>query len=73
MSNHLITNQKCKELYIELAKRTLLFSKVRQCDDLSQRRVMGVLTANINRVAKYREKFGLAMLNDNSELTVLLI
>ena len=73
MSNHLITYTKCKKLYIKLAKRTLLSSKVAQCDDLAHRRVLGVLTANINRVAKYREKFGLAMLNNNSELTVLLI
>jgi hypothetical protein len=35
--------------------------------------VLGMMTKNINQVAKYRQKFGLAMLDDASNLGVLLI
>ena len=73
MSNHQITYEKCIELCVELATRSRLLTKISQCDDLAQRQVVSLFTARINQVAKYREKFGLGLLDDKSDLTVLFI
>ena len=73
MKNHSISLGKCKELYNELVIRSQQHKKIEDCNDLAQRRVMGMLTANINRVSDYRKKCELDMLSDESDLSVLMI
>jgi hypothetical protein len=73
MKNHNISLDKCTELYKELAIRSRQHKKIEGCMDLAQRRVMGMLTANINRVSDYRKKCELDMLSDESDLSVLMI